>query len=71
MGVAESQWERLDVPLLEKVGELEGDVGAAVENHMVLVEALGEGWSEAMVLAAIRPARPGSLLDCHRRRQHG
>lgn len=54
MVVAGRQWERLDVPLLEKVAELEGDVGVAVENHVVLATAMGDEWSEAMVLAVVR-----------------
>lgn len=51
---AGSQWERRDLPLLEKVAELEGDDDSLVASHGVLADALGADWDEAHVTASLR-----------------
>lgn len=57
-----SQWERIDLPVLERVGDLEGDRGTPVKNVDELAKALGDGWDEAVVLASVgRLVRSGHL----------
>lgn len=50
---AGSQWEQVDLPLLEQVAELEGDDNSRVENQEVLTDVLGPDWDEARIAASI------------------
>ena len=49
----QTQWERIDVPVLTAIAQHEGDTDRAFKNQDELQEALGEDWEEQVVTAAL------------------